>query len=223
MSRVRRGAQFLTLAFAALSAVLNFYNEDWLKVGFVAAIILSALLAWELWGYHSRDVPKLTIEHTPDGQGYWMPGSNLHRVSVRNIGERDAEDVQLSLRRIDPDPHLRIDVIPSKFGHKGGNCGDGGRICVISPEEEPHFFDVIAFLPNRDEAGNFTDENWCWRLVTVEYMYQPIDLEIGRDYDFCLQARANGARAVKSVLLVRNNGDGTLDVRMALNGGSVAA
>jgi hypothetical protein len=223
MFTIRRGAQLLTLAFTALSAVLNFYNEDWLKVGFVAAIILSALLAWEVWGYHSRDVPKLRIEHTPHGQGYWMPGSNLHRVGVKNIGEKDAEDVQLWLRKIDPNPHLRVDVIPSKFGHKGGNCSDGARICVISPEDDPHFFDVIAFLPDLDEAGRFTDNNWCWRLVTVEFMYQPIDLEIGRDYDFYLHARANGARTVKSVLVVRNNGDGTLDVRMALNSGSLAA
>jgi len=202
---LRRVAEWIAFAFTAVSAVLTFYQDKWPKVALASALVLIGLLIWELMERELRDKPKLLIKHEPYQKTYWMEGAWLHRIGVENTGGKQAEDVQVWLRRIDPDPNLRIDVIPSKFGHKGGNCSSGGDICIISPHDE-HHFDVIQCVDGHGGA------NAVWGLVTVEYMHQPVRLENHREYHFLLRARANHAQNEDRILSVRNNGDGSLDI-----------
>ena len=204
---LRRVAQVIAATLTIVSAVLTFYQDKWPKVALASALALIILLVWELVERELREKPKLAIKHEPDAQTYWMAGAHLHRIGVENAGGKQAEDVQVWLRRIDPDPGLRVDVIPSKLGHKGGNCSSGGNICVISPHDE-HHFDVIQCVGAN--GSGFA----LWGLVTVECTFQPVPLEFHREYRFYLRARANDAQNEDRILLVRNNADGTLSVNL---------
>jgi hypothetical protein len=208
------GRRVLDVVFAVFSAftfVIQFFHGGYLYVALASAWILAILLAWEI--IELKDRPRIKVQHTPGTAPYWMAGSRLHRVGVKTRGVRDAEDVQVRLQRIDPDPRLLIDVIPSKFGHKGGQCSEGNTVCNISSKDE-HHFDVIQFLCDLSKDGTLTGENWCWRLVTVEFTYQPIDLAVGVDYAFHIRARAKGAPSDDRVLNIRRNFDDSLDVSL---------
>lgn len=207
MPLLRRVAQVIALAFTAVLAVLTFYKDRWPEVALASAVVLIGLLIWELVERELRETPKLLIRHEPNGKTYWMEGAYLHRIGVENTGGKQAEDVQVWLRGIDPDPRLKVDVIPSKLGHKGGNCSSGGNICTISPHDE-HHFDVIQCVDGHGGA------NAVWGLVTVEWMNQPVRLEEHREYRFFLRARANDTQNEDRILLVRNNGDGSLSVKL---------
>jgi hypothetical protein len=211
MQTWRRGLDVFFALVSAFSFVLQFVQGRFLYVALASAWVFAGLLAWEI--IELKDRPRIRIQHFPNTAPYWMAGSRLHRVGVKTMGLRDAEDVQVKLQRIDPDPRLLIDVIPSKFGHKGGQCSEGNTVCNISSKDE-HHFDVIQFLCNLDKDGMQTGENWCWRLVTVEFTYQPIDLAVGVDYAFHIRARAKGAPSDDRVLNVRRNFDDTLDVNL---------
>ena len=226
MLRIKQVLQEWTVLMGAMMTALFGVNDalDLLAASkldrwlFVASfIVFFVIVMWRLMSLHSRinekDRPHIRIQHIARTSPYWMPGAYLHRVGVKNMAGRDAEDVQVWLRKVRPDPLLRIDVIPSKFGHKGGQCSQGNRVCNISVEDE-HHFDVIQFLDDVHQDGTRTGENWCWRLVTAEFMHQPINLAIGVNYAFHIRARADGAISDDRVLVVRRNPDDTLDLSL---------
>jgi hypothetical protein len=207
------GRRVLDVVFALFSAftfVIQFFNGGYLYVAVLSAWVLAVLLAWEI--IELKDTPRIRIRHIPGIPPYWMAEANLHRIGVEAMRRKDAEDVQVRLQRIDPAPGLRINVFPSKLGHKGGQCSEGNVICTISYKDE-HHFDLIYFGDDVHE-GIHTGENWCWRLVTVEFMGQPIDLVVGVDYAFHIRARAKGAPIDDRVLNVRRNANETLDISL---------
>lgn len=206
----RRVLDVLFALITAFSFVFQFFQDQFLYIALLSAWVLAVLLAWEI--IELKDTPRIRLQHVPGIPPYWMAEARLHRVGVKAVRPKDAEDVQVRLEGIDPDPGLRVNVIPSKFGHKGGQCSEGNRVCNISYKDE-HHFDVIYF--GDDMVGDFhTGENWSWRLGTVEFAGQSINLVVGTDYAFHIRARAKGAPLDDRVLNVRRNRDETLDVSL---------
>jgi hypothetical protein len=128
-----------------------------------------------------------------------------YRIGIRNEGPAMAENVEVVLRAISPEPWIALNMLPSRLGHKGGYCN--GDHCDINKNSE-HHYDVL-----RDITPRGMTEKMVWGLQTVELLDTEVIFKAGVDYLFKIGITAkNYDNDVPNYLMIQQRAEGGLGI-----------
>lgn len=128
-----------------------------------------------------------------------------YRVGVKNLGPAMAQNVEVRLVEIVPEPWMENNILPSRLGEKGGYCT--GNHCDINKTAE-HYFDLFADASPRGMADQI------WGLQTVEFTGVKVAFKQELAYRFELRVTAGNLADEPSptYVRIRQKPEGGLDL-----------
>jgi hypothetical protein len=177
-------------AFAALSAVIQFYNDEKLIVALVSACVFAVMMAVEVVQLrHRLDETQVQLEIVYERRfPMWWHSERWVRVGIRNKSKRTvAENVEVQLLSIAPEPNdtLWLNVLPCRLGRKDADEKTRATETIRINPTHAVYFDLVQGIRPMIQI---------WTVVPVRRDgWQAAEIELDTEYRLTVGVSAGNA------------------------------